>query len=299
MTIPEKPEVDLMMREGDEAKLAAELTQFAQSFELDSALNARLMQEFQKHKAVPQTLRIQRMIKGLATLAALVIFGAAAVMMVPPLRALAQEIIDFFIQATTDSSTVKLYAGGTPPPPVEQYPLSLEEVTELADFELQVPVFIPKLYAFDGAQYDSREQSVTLNYTCQGPWGVAVSQTRWPEEDVVHLRAGEVGASAEIEQVMIGTETGQYVRGNWIVEVVPEVQKQLDESDTRISLTTESVWTNNSEWQQLTWYADGRLYKVFTSSGYMERTANNYRACNLDKEDYVQLARSLQAISED
>ncbi|MBC7870557.1 MAG: hypothetical protein H7Y09_06930 [Chitinophagaceae bacterium] len=244
-----------------------------------------------------KTMTMNKTLRILAVSAAAFIILTIAILTIPPLHAIAQEIINFFIPATSDISNVELHVGGPDPSPLDdRYPLSLEALTEQVEFEILLPTFMPQPYTFDGASYDPERQSVFLNYRCAGPWAIGISQHR-TTENVDNFYRNEVGASAEIEQVTIGTAIGQYVRGAWIVEVDPNVRQQADEIGTAITVMTESVWTNDSQWQRLDWYTDSTLYSILTSGGLMENTENNYQVCLLEKEDFVEIARGLQPAS--
>lgn len=240
-------------------------------------------------------IKMNKTLRIFAMSAAALTIVAVAFLTVPPLRAFAQQIIEFFMTTDTDTSTTEIHVGGTPSNPDEDYyPLSIEALVEQVKFALLVPTFIPKAYHFDGGIYFPGYQSASLHYVCQEPWAIDISQASANQEDLENLYKTEVGASANIEQVTIGTALGQYVRGSWIIEADPDLMKQAQEQGSAVTDTAKRVWTNDSEWQRLDWYADGILYSVMTSGGIIGGE-NEYPTCSLDKDDFVAIAQGLQA----
>lgn len=167
---------------------------------------------------------------------------------------------------------------------------SVDEVIAQADFDVEVPTYIPDGYTFDSGQYyDDRS---LLSYQCgDGEVWISVSQRRTSLEDT-ELARSEIGASATIEPVQIGDAAGQYIRGQWLVRVSSDAAESVDAGT---SVPSTAQWTNNSEHQRLVWYQDEYLFTIMTDKGPWSRTAAP--PCNLDKDDYVAIANSLQPFS--
>lgn len=96
---------------------------------------------------------------------------------------------------------------------------SVEQIRGKVTFKVKEPAAVPSNLHFLGAtgapnlvvlRYDSPDQSEGLTITAQ-PWTGSTEQIQW-----------EVGASAVIETVRIGTLSGEYVRGSFVMKAGDE-----------------------------------------------------------------------------
>ncbi|MFN8530582.1 MAG: hypothetical protein U0670_18410 [Anaerolineae bacterium] len=131
----------------------------------------------------------------------------------PTLRALTQEILDFFIPAATDTQPDSVFVSGGPPPPdtSAMTALTLDAVVDGALFEIWLPTYLPHPYQFEGGEVLRAGQNIDLRYACREPWTLLIEQAISDEPPIPF----EVGASAVIEEVSIHDVIGQYVRGMW------------------------------------------------------------------------------------
>jgi hypothetical protein len=299
--IAEKQRGAVIVPETAEERLAFDLIELAESFELDTEFDAAFFEQFEKTPMMAvevseTSVKPNLVFRALVTSAAAIVVLTIAVFTIPPLHALAQQIIDFFIHSDTDKITVELRVGG-PPQSSSGNPnlLSLEELADLVSFELSLLTVTPPAYAFYGASYDPDAQSVSLNYRCSDYWALNVVQTKLPQSEVVDLLSREVGVDADIEQVMIGAATGQYVRGSWVIWVDYDTVQQAEEVEATVTVDAKGTWVNSDHWQQIIWYDDGVLYTVEGGSSSHTGITKNHLMCSLDKDDFIAIAHGLHA----
>lgn len=296
--IAEKQRGAVIVPETAEEKLAFDLIELAESFELDTEFDTAFFEQFEKTPLMAvevseTSVRSNLVFRALVTSAAATVVLTIAVFTIPPLHALAQQIIDFFIHSDTDKIAVELHVGG---PTHSDNPnlLSLAELADLVSFELSLPTVIPPAYAFYGASYDPDAQSVLLNYRCSDYWALNVVQTKLPQSEVADLLRREVGVDADIEQVMIGAATGQYVRGSWVIWVDYDTVQQAEEVEATVTVDAKGTWVNSDHWQQIIWYDDGVLYTVEGGSSSHTGIPENRLMCSLDKDDFIAIAHGLR-----
>lgn len=221
-----------------------------------------------------------------------VLTGIALLVLLLAGAVVAQEIIHFFTQSDSDQSTaVFYYDTPTPGPTPDYYPLTAEEAAKTTDFPVLLPSHIPDAYHFAGASYAPETHGVILNYTCRTPWGFVISEQQVSEEKVTAL-SESVGASAVIDDVQIGDVIGQYVRGAW----VPQGSWNLSDFDqiaAGTAISRETLWDNDSEFQQMAWYTNGIWYQIQTSGYIGGPDHTNSGTCGLQKADYVAIANGL------
>jgi hypothetical protein len=203
------------------------------------------------------THRQNRSLRALATVAAVLAIAVFATLTVPPLRTLAQEVLE----------------RPTPvaPPPVE-IPVSqqLEQAIGQAGFPVRLPAYVPEGYILADAGYDPVANQVSLFYTRNGI-GLVIVQI--PEESALPL---DVGATADILTLSIGGVTGQYVEGGW--KVNPEVSGET-------MTLTEKAWDTDFPFQQLRWQQADMVYWMMSVAG---------QHSDLTLEQWVQIGESLR-----
>lgn len=203
-----------------------------------------------------------------------------------------QGVVDYFQQATDDSQTTTLYfAPHDEQPPEEvvtETDATLAAILATMPYSPLLPGELPAGYTYDFADYDANGSQLRVNYRCAGMWGLEIVQRPISAEALEGLTPVEVGASAVIEEVQIGTALGQYTRGFW----VPQHKQPL--SPDQPEVTTTRVWDNDAPWHYLFWHQDGRLYIIMTSSGSM--MVDGERPCMVTKADLVTMAESVAAV---
>jgi hypothetical protein len=96
------------------------------------------------------------------------------------------------------------------------YPLSMEEATELAEYQILVPgQEVLTGYQFNGAAYDPKNNMVSLFYANAAGEGFMVSQQKLGAPEDIYPLQGIVGASAPIEAIEVGNFQGEYIEGVW------------------------------------------------------------------------------------
>lgn len=218
----------------------------------------------------------------------------------PGLRALAQEIINFFIPTDSDFQPGLITVCDDPDactgPYVDPYTQMLDEVVAQASFDVRLPTFIPRTLTFVGASYRSDPEIVEMLYECRGtPYSYMIMQSQ-TSEDVPQM---EVGASAVIEDVPIRETSGQYVRGWWLLTVDLGTFNSRSESESGVhELPGTQVWSNDIDYQRLYWREDGINFSIRTSSLNMDNDINYAAVCRIDKDAYAAIANGLQPASQ-
>lgn len=211
---------------------------------------------------------------------------------VPPLRTVAQEVINFFIPDQDDSRSEEIYIGGQPHESAEQAPGELVTMFAQAPFDARFPTFIPEGFRVEDARVDHDVAFITL--TCTEPWAVLITQRVFDGD--FQPFAQEVGASAVIETVDINGASGQYVHGTWDV-VMPDNFEALRQNSEAQGVAVDSIWDSNLPWGRLVWMNDGILFELMSAGGIMsEDSRNSLCAPNLDM--FANIARGLIPNSE-
>lgn len=205
----------------------------------------------------------------------------------PPLRTLAQGVIDFFIPDNDNTRSTEIYIGGHPPEPAERPSVDLESVIAAAPFEVHVPTYLPNGFRLD--EVEIMNGAVFMKLKCRTPWSITIAQL--PFTDETDLVPQEIGASAVIETVDIHGVEGQYVHGSWEV-VLPENFETLRQNEQAQGIEVESVWNNDLPWGRLTWVADGIIFDVRSSGGTMSLESRN-NPCAPSREMFMAIARGL------
>lgn len=210
----------------------------------------------------------------------------AATLFVTPMRIFAQEVLGFFTRADSDTMIVRVPVerGWQLPPPPASTPLTVTAAEKLAGFQVQVPAGMPHGYRFEGAYYLEDSGGVQLAYVAEHE--ALVTITQWPANRAPASAATpdpDVGASASIFIVRIGSVMGEYVRGGW---TLAEDQVAADTEGGMVSLQV--MWDPEAAMQALRWQDGYVLYEIAVTGGVPGSDAY------LDRDDVVMLARALQ-----
>jgi hypothetical protein len=139
----------------------------------------------------------------------------AAILLSPPLRAMARNWMLYFLPDNQDQIELsieqldpqELYQYATP----GNFPYSVEQINSLAGYHVSPPVALLPGMVLIGGRYESGTQTTVLLYQGAG-YNLFLSQRP--------IEAGQeyfsIGASADVESVSIGEIHGEYVAGGWV-----------------------------------------------------------------------------------
>jgi hypothetical protein len=223
------------------------------------------------------------------------ILVVAMLALTPQGRAWAQEVIHFFTRATSDTMPVPTAAPliwvnitpGVPAPTATPRALftdcgdfnspkcSVEQIRSKVDFPVRELGTVPQGMHFAGATggsdrivlfYDNGEFTYGLTIV-EEPWTGSSEMTKW-----------EIGASAVVETVQIGSVTGEYVKGGFNTQLV-EAPKIGD-------VKFDQVWDARVGLETLHWISDGIFFSMSTWD-------NDFNNILLDRDAFVALAAGL------
>lgn len=220
----------------------------------------------------------------------LIVLGLFATL--PPLRGLAQDIIDFFIlgEETIETSVV---IGGDAAVGDDPYSLSISELQDQVAGTLYLPTLLPDSYVYDGGSYNPQQAQFIVTYRCGTLNSIGLAAQ--PIEDATQILPYEVGGSANIIDVNINGVQGQYVRGFWVLSVTG-YDPDAPAPDEPIQQSAEAVWTNESDQQMLWWYdAELSLSFVLSTMSGTIHSEEQSSSCDLDMADFVRVAESVTA----
>jgi hypothetical protein len=211
-----------------------------------------------------RTLRVTAI--SLATLAVLALLLAFT----PQGRVLAQQAIQFFTHASSDTlpaqTALPTSEASTPDPAsILDAHATVAEVAAQAGFTVLQPASVPDNLTFSGASFDPNKNLTRQFFQSAESNGLVVEQEPVPATNNCEL-CGDVGASAAIEEVSIGDVTGQYVVGTW----------KLTDSAT--------TWDADPYLQTMHWQKDGMYFELL----YMGDPGA------LSKAEMISIAESMQ-----
>lgn len=215
---------------------------------------------------------IRLMAYAAAAFAALVVITLS----VPPLRVLAQEVLDNLFNRTPADVMpfVTPLVITVQPTPVSQTVYStpgvtLAEVQAQVDFTIKAPAYLPERYSFYGASIDA-PGLVTLSYIRRGDI-LNISQSR-----AADAQTFEVGATADIQVVDINGVPAEYVEGFWVADM----ESSGDQAEVQ-----GIIWQNKGNYQQMRWQQDGIVYWMHSAVG---------SGTDLPLDEWIAVAESLQ-----
>jgi hypothetical protein len=150
-----------------------------------------------------------------------VLLVAGTVLVTPPLRAMAQELVGLFMRDRRDVVLEQQLEADISPVETWHFELSRAEAEREAGFDVWSLRHLPDGYRFSQAVYMPAEQMVMSMYT-NAPASVADPRghpgfvlAQQPAAQAGSSGTFRVGASAVIETVQIGDVKGEYVEGGW------------------------------------------------------------------------------------
>lgn len=179
----------------------------------------------------------------------------ALVLATPQGRSFAQEILQFFTRAESDS--LPLDPSKLPPAPdnaIEEpnnylnANRTVSEVEAAVGFDVLEPTWLPNNLTFRGANFDPKTKIAFLFYDLYysnlkvESNGLVLREAPLQTSDCEFCQM--VGASANVETVQIGNLSGEFVEGVWTLN------------------GTEAVWESDPYRKTLRWQIDGMAFEL-------------------------------------
>jgi hypothetical protein len=209
---------------------------------------------------------------------------AAAVLVTPQGRALAQSVWQLFTPAQTETFAVPADMGqpapeGMPTAVSPEYDLGncaegdlacqVSHAEELAGFDALAPAGdIPGL-SFFRAVWDPALQEIRLEYTAEGLGSHLMLTARRGLAD--DMRWDQIAPSAEVQPVTVNGAAGEYVEGTYVV----------------LPGASEATWQPNAPNQRLRWQVGEMVYEI-------EKLGDVEPVEYLDQGGLIALAESLE-----
>jgi hypothetical protein len=243
-------------------------------------VRTRLESSNQKWQKGEFTMNAKRARLAITLLSMIVILGILMVSL-PKGRALAQEIFRFFTRAESDTLPVQEFQIAPPvqsnaPDPASILDADQSIIVREADQELFLlvdeqkidvlePGWLPDTLVIIGASVEQENQIVRIFYQLDESNGLVLRQETYEISSQCEL-CGMVGASAAIEEVSIGDNSGEYVVGVW----------KLSDNGP--------VWEPDTYMQTLRWQVDGMALELMFMGDPEAMT----------REEMVQIAESVR-----
>jgi len=196
----------------------------------------------------------------------------------PALEVVAQRLMQFFLPTISDQTLLQITLEETSSP-AEYFSLTISEAENLAGFNASVPAHLPEGYSLTGAIYNSERNAIVLNYNSDTPGQILRILQRPLSEEYQ-----QIGASAVVEIVQIGSATGEYVTGAW---TIPEVESVLEETEIEQTISMQATWDPEAEIQILRWDEDEMQFEIIFGGG------NPSNRGYLTKADLLELAENM------
>jgi hypothetical protein len=201
-----------------------------------------------------------------------VLMGIAAVLLTPQGRSLAQEILQFFNRADSDTLPVQSWqlaplpeTSAPDPADISNANLAVDEVENQIGYDVLEPTWLPEVLSFVGANLDPEQNMSFLFYRYTDTNGLVLKQVPVEINNDCAL-CGTVGASALVETVQVGQASAEYVEGVWKMTGAGP------------------VWESDLWLKTLRWQADGMAFELL----YMGPPESVSRA------DLIAIAESLE-----
>lgn len=235
-----------------------------------------------------QTLSFTRPVRLAAAAILIVVIAGAIIWATPPLRSLAQEILDGLFNRSADDTLVierEPYPtpAGTISPERAQVFDSVQAAEVATGLDIRQPGIDLSPYLLSQVAVHHVMQTQWLTYNAPGRY-LSIYQRA---AELGWLDEGLVGASAEIIPVTFEnangeTITGEYVAGGWQSSAAPVT---TDDGMVRES----AAWSGMSAQRKLRWQDGDRVYEMVVFGGGGD-TADQ----DLTQEDMIMIAASMQ-----
>lgn len=232
-------------------------------------------QFYRQIAAMPWNVEDKRPIRRWLLVAASITLIVAAFLTVPPLRTLAQDVIDSLFNRADGDAKTNTYIAVAPDAEYDPYS-SLEQAAAQTSFPVSTPTIMPDGYFFEGAVWDSDQSAIFLSYI-YGGGGRSLQITETTHAEIFR----EIGASTNIENVQIGDLTGEYVEGEWVVYDRPQ-------GEAGETVTEEATWNPTAPSRRLRWQHGDITYEIWALGGSEDDPAY------IGKEAMIEIAESMQ-----
>jgi hypothetical protein len=267
--------------------------QFTASLEIQLLNPTQFSQNGDKEltKMVLRKYGWQRRMRVASAIAAVFAVCVTATLSIPPLRAIAQEVIDtLFNRTETNQETIEFGTYGIHQL-VPFYFGSVEQAQAKVDFEIHAPTLLPDDLMLRVVNYSPEENLVSLSY---GDAGVAYInpdlsvfmgpvKNGWSSQSYF-----SIGASADIVSVQFSgisdQVTGEFVQGFW---VFPSGTR----GDMAASIPVE--WNSDLASCRLRWEENDILYEI-RSEMWTNTREENAVSCPLSQEEMIAIAESME-----
>jgi hypothetical protein len=234
----------------------------------------------------------QQRVRIASAIAAVFAVCVTATLSIPPLRAIAQEVIDtLFNRTETNKETIEFGPHGI----LQLVPFyfgSVEQAQEKVDFEIHAPTLVPDDLALRIVNYSPEENLLSLLYGHPGEAYISPDlsvflgpvKNGWSNQSYF-----TIGASADIVSVefsgITGQVIGEFVQGFW---VFPPAY-QWPEEITSVAVE----WDSNLPLCRLRWQEDDMLYEIWSPiwSNIREKDAVS---CPLSQAEMIAIAESME-----
>ena len=271
----------ITQEEQDILDLAHQLSQTDYSAEstIRAALRSRLIRQ---HRVLP----IRRYLRPLLATAAAFSLLSALVLTVPPLRALAQEIIDsLFNRAASDAQVIQYDVHPTPismiSPSVAETFSSVTDAEKATGIDIRQPTITSTSYALSEVAVNHSTQTIWLTYNAPGR-NLSIYQR---PAQLGWLDDGLVGSSAQIIAVDFdganGIISGEYVAGGWLPTTDP-----TPTGDQSVSQGTN--WSTDIPQRRLRWQDANWVYEMTAFGG-----DGDIPDRDLMQDDLIAIAKSM------
>lgn len=213
----------------------------------------------------------QRLVRMLGTMVAVLMLAFVGVLTVPPLRAIAQDIIDLFTRSEGDK-VATFYTGEQP---LIQTFKSVEEAETTLSRDFAAPRYLPsamvgknKVTAFFRyfTYYPERSSAlIEYGFRMSRAWSMTFSQ--FQSESYLQSGGLLVGQSAEIETISFDFRghpvSGQLVEGTWLFTT----QADIPYSEMPVTpIPMDMEWSQNDKsGMTLVWEDEGIVYRLYAS----------------------------------
>jgi hypothetical protein len=235
------------------------------------------------------TSHLRTRLRVISTLAAIFTLLTLATLTIPPLRAIAQEVIDtLFNRTDADRETVEVGPRGI----ISLVPYffgTIEEAQAKVDFTIHAPTLLPDELILRVVNYSPEEKlvSLTYGYADEAFLGTHISvdmgplKNGWSNNPLL-----SVGESADVTSVQFaganGDVTGEFVKGFWMNtyptdNFFPEQPRPVD-----------MRWDSDLPVCRLRWQDAEMIYEIWS---YANETGD---ACRFGMDDLVAIAESMR-----
>ena len=214
-------------------------------------------QPWTQEKAQPRGFKLHAQRFSVLT-GVIIIFILFLSLATPSLDVVAQKLIHLFLPSFSDQTVLQITLEETANLSYD-HSMTISEAETLAGFGAKFPTPLPSGYTLSGAFYHPERDAIVLNFSTDIPsYILRILQRPLGEE------YQQIGASAIIESIEIGSSTGEYVSGAW---TVPEVEFAFEQTEFGKTTPVQAIWDPNAEIQMLRWVDENMLFEIIFGGG--------------------------------